>query len=272
MKRSLFIVLLIGLTAGFGIGFFVAEHSHPPEKQVAATRKTQPNLTNKSATPEEQHLLQQASDLLEESANELQAAQTDIHKLNRDAQLSKWLADNNEGESYGVLQKMFEVDQFKPSDDMVEAFGWDTATADALKRLSEETMNNVMEWESKHAECTEATNTKISFEIEAIPESIKNQYLAAVASLIGPNDMKILSSSLEQPFSILMGSRRISFEVNATPESQPTSDTEGLTMNIRFSADAPTRMATMTQCSFDPENPDLMINRRWKHLIDTETF
>jgi len=134
-------------------------------------------------------------------------------------------------------------DGFNPSPATIEFFGWDQETVDQIARIGTNTWNRILDWEEESAIQIQAKNGKLVYEIPALPASIKNEYLQEMQSILGKEDMELLSNGLNEQFSSVENSRRVEFSVDSSPGSSMISLPNGASISSVVSS-GPTHLSS----------------------------
>jgi len=227
MKKTVFLFLVAGLLGGFALGRISQSgkpSAIPDSGQLAETKPTP------AAPLREQALLLQAIHELDLTTAELDDALAYIQKLERNTRRYDWLMDYWQGKGFGRSYQMrFKSrQQFKPSEDLIEFFGWDATQVEALTRAGEEVSEAIKGWEGEQAFCIEDSEDSLVYEIPAMPEESVERYMQALEAVLDPDDMALLSSTYEENFGGVLQDRILTMSISSTPGFfSPTSNDPG---------------------------------------------
>ena len=273
MKKIALLFFIAGLLGGFAVGH---GSKAPPEAQPPTpTVKPQQIAKPEPARPirsKEQGLLLQAINELNLTFTELEDAQAYIQKLERNTKRYNWLMDYWKENGFGTSYRMnFRYGQYKPSDELIEFFGWDEEQVAAMGKIGKESTKEIKDWEGQNSICIEDSEDKLVYEIEAMPQEIADQYLQAMAEILDQDDWALLSSKLEKQFESTLKNRTATLTIGPAPanmqrmNSKP--DQEHLIIEIKPVQDKSAPFDVGTSTSYTPYTPGKTIPYQWNHVF-----
>ncbi len=273
MKKTALLFLAIGLIGGLAIGHIskpAPQPTAPEPEKPAEPKPTHPN------PPREQELLLQAIHELDLTTTELDDALQYIDKLERNTHRYNWLMDYWKEKGFGASYQMrFKShDDLKPSDEIVNFFGWSEEQVGAMGEIGKETAEAIKNWESKHAVCIEDSEDKLVYEIAAVPEETIGQYLQSMEDILDPDDMELLSSKLEKQFKGPLQDRILTITIGSAPahmhfSSNNDPDQEYMTIQMKPKDDGSPFTGGFST-SVMPYKPGSLFPHRWNHVFKME--
>lgn len=225
MKRSSLMFLAVGMLAGFGTGYALkgqraAEDSPEPAAQIEPEPRIEPALAPRVAT-EEKELLLQAIEELDLTTTELESAKDYIRKLERNTQRYNWLMDYWKEKGFGTSHRMnlSSYNSFKPTDEISDFFGWNEEQVKQLSKAGKQAKQAIKDWERDHSTCIEETENKLVYQIEAIPQTIVDQYKQTVYGIIDTDDYELLATKLDKNFDGPIRNRTATLTIGPAPEN-----------------------------------------------------
>lgn len=207
MKRSSIAFLLGGLLSGFACGYIIQGNSDSTEQTPPITVESpiEPGQP-KPGQAREKDLLLQAIHELDLTTAELETATARIERMELKAKRYDWLKNN------GIQDHSlsFQRDTFKPSAKLLEFLGLDETDSQVVIGIAETARVAVEEWEAGCAECVEDTSTNCVYEIPPIPENYKQAFIQSLKTVLHPDDVDLLSLSLNNLYSPLQENRKVS--------------------------------------------------------------
>ena len=221
MKRKL-IFIFSGLLVGLSVGFFIGKGAHSSSLKVDSSKLNSHLKSVQTDGVKEKKMLLDALKHLDVTAEELQKAQQYIHTLEKNNKRYGWLMNfckKNMANEFNFWGMGVGDEGFDPSPSAIEFFGWDQETVDQIKRIGKSTWNRALDWEAEAAVQVSATDGKLVYEIPALPASVKEEYLQSMKSILGEQDMKLLSEGLNEQFTSIEEPRRVEISVDSSPMS-----------------------------------------------------
>ena len=129
-----------------------------------------------------------------------------------------------------------------PRDDMIEFFGWDSASTAQIEMIGKEARQASFEWERTQAICTESAENMICFDIPAAPPEIRDHYQQSIEQLIGEEDAALLMSAMSRQLDNGLCRRLVSFSPDLGGNSGIAGfelTTEPISNDTLFVMDAP---------------------------------
>ncbi len=273
MKKTALLFLAGGLIGGFAIGHASKSTPPPPAPEPEQPAEAKPIRPTQST---EQELLLQAIHELDLTTAELDDALQYIDKLERNTQRYNWLMDYWKEKGFGQSYQMgfLSHKQFKPSDDLVEFFGWDEEQVEEMTRIGQVTATSIKSWESENSVCIEDSEDKLVYEIAAIPEETIGQYLQSMEAILDPDDMELLSSKLEKQFEGVLQDRILTMTIGPAPaymlfNSNDDPDQEYMTIQTKSKDDRPPFTGGFSS-SVMPYKPGTIFPHSWNHVFKME--
>jgi hypothetical protein len=125
-----------------------------------------------------------------------------------------------------------------------------------------EAEREIRNWEAEQAVCIEATDNKLVFEIPKAPIEIQERYEASLESIIGTDDIELLTREFDIEFLSILDAKTATFSPSSPEKTWqqliPEEDNIQCRINgARYSA------------LYDPDNPTF---DRWIHLLGETLF
>ncbi|RKX46576.1 MAG: hypothetical protein DRP64_02990 [Verrucomicrobia bacterium] len=275
MKKTALLFLASGLIGGFAIGH--ASKSTPKSTIPEPKQSVEPKPAH-PARPREQELLLQAIQELDLTTAELEDAIQYIKKLERNTQRYNWLMGYWKEKGFGTSYQMkfgnYMDFSLTPSTDLVEFFGWNEEQVSQMAKIGRETVASIKHWESSHAVLVEESEDKKVYDIQPSPDEVTDLYLRSMETIVGSEDMELLSSKLEKQFAGIDQTRTVTLEIVPSPaqmnfSSDPDPDAKSLKILVQVRND-PFWLNTGTSAMFMPYTPGETISERWNHVFQME--
>ncbi len=275
MKMTALLFLVGGLIGGFAIGH-ISKSTPPPAVPSSDLEKSVAPETTSPSQPREQKLLLQAIHELDLTTTELEDALQYIQKLERNTHRYNWLMDYWKEKGFGQSYQMgfLSHKQFKPSDDLVEFFGWDEEQVEEMTRIGQVTATSIKSWESEHSVCIEDSEDKLVYEIAAISEETIGQYLQSMEDILDPDDMELLSSKLEKQFDGVLQDRILTMTIGSAPAhmhfmQNDAADQEYMMIQTK-PKDNRSPFSGGFSTSITPYTPGMRVPHSWNHVFQME--
>lgn len=272
MKRSSIALVLGGVLSGFVFGYVVQDHqdSEEPTPQTTPESSIEP-IDAKRASTMEKDLLLQAIHELDLTTAELADATARIKRMELKAKRYDWLKNN------GIRDYSLSFNQysFQPSPKLLEFLGLDKTDSEAVMGIAETARGEIKKWESDQAVCIQETATNCVYEIPPVPESYKEAFRKSLESILHPDDVELLSYSIDQIYDRLQ-QRKVSiafastewhksflYGVNGSPPDRISIEEEWLDESGRNRG---------SSSSTGPFGQSTYLNEQWGHLFTLDNF
>jgi len=285
MKQTLFMGLGVGICMGMAIGFSIKpeESQEPIQQSLTEIPKTNAvtAVDSTKAMPSEQELLLLAIEELNLTTTELEEAKRNMLRMERKARRYDWLRDNG---LHGNRSMSFDKNSFEPQQKLIDFLGLNEHEISNFKQLSEKTRASTLAWESEHAVCTEDSHTNCTFEVSALPDSFREDYVAHLGELLHEEDVQLLGPAIDEMFSDYSHKRTVSAslipaEVYAETMRQRgrnvTWEPQDMIKIREQKFDEKGNKRGSSSSTFSMKQNSLTHNhlyKRWNHLFDLESF
>jgi hypothetical protein len=282
MKASSWGFLLVGVLSGMGISFAIRP-SAPLDSQSKAALPTveqpeseRPVTKEPAAAFKEQELLLQAIQELDLTSAELAGAQTYIRTLERNTQRYNWLMDYWKEKGFGTSHRMnfSSYNSFKPTDEISEFFGWNEEQVKQLGKAGKQAKQAIKDWERDHSTCIEEAENKLVYQIEAMPQTIVDQYKQTVSEIIDTDDYELLATKLDKNFDGPIRNRTATLTIGPAPENMHHSPAYGPDKDCMIIKIEPEKdengHRTGMHTSYMPYTLGKTIPRQYNHIFQLE--
>lgn len=279
MLKKYLLFLVAGLVGGYAIGYMSKSQPMPvlvmePEPPIHEVEIETPEAApTPSGRPTEQELLLMAIDEFGLLSEELDDARSYIHKLERNNKRYNRLVDYWKENGFGSSYRMNfgHGRNKKPSDELIKFFGWDKEQVDRMSEAGKSTGGQIKNWESDHSVCIEDSEDRLVYEIEPIPQGVRDDYLEAMATIIDPDDMELISSKLAKQFETKQVKRTVTLTIDEAPShmqhiSQYSSGKEYMIITERSAEEKGLGAST----SYMSYKPGKTIPHSWNHVFNME--
>lgn len=281
MKKSALLFLAAGLAGGFAIGHVSKSNTKPaPQPLLAPDLEPEPLADSELPHPvkaRERELLLLAINELDLTTAELEEAQAYIHKLERNTQRYNRLVDYWKEKGFGTAYAMalHSYNQFKPSDNLVKFFGWDEEQVAQMVQAGKNVDAAIKAIESEQAVCIEDADKKLVYEIPAVPEELGKQYMQSMETILGPDDMALLSTNMEKLFEPSSAKRTLTLTIGPPPvhfsiHNTVVPDQEWMKVVVEQKKDESSLFGNGTSTSFQSYTPGQTIPHQWNHVFKME--
>ncbi len=190
MERKQAVIWVVSVLLGAFAGYGINAALQPAEEEGIRASAENPI----AAAPAEQR--KDAHSPLAELAElrqELEEAEAFIRQLQRKASRYDWLRDNG---LHADRSMSFNQDSFDPPQKMLDFLGLNEQEAEAMKQVSKRAFEAVRAWEMENAVCVADTATNCVYEMQAAPETLKQDFISDLSALLHEEDLQLLEPAI----------------------------------------------------------------------------
>lgn len=264
MERISYRWVTLGVVVGFVIGFSLSGSHHPEPPPTGAGDSTEDN----SSLLQEQALLVDSIVLMEQMNADLNVVRQQLQAMERTAKRYEWLK-RNDVDNHRLYFNQY---SFEPRADLMDFLDLDAAESERLRTAAQRTFEQVQAWELAHATCTWDSPTNCVYEIGALPDTIKQDFIRELENLLPTGDVEFLSPAVEQFFDPLEVKREVSLSfMRQIPYAEdPTRSENILELTVLNYDDAGNFSGSINSPIVASAAP--WFETRWSHLFDLGDF